>query len=590
MKAASIRFFELPELVGLVASFLPKGSLAQFTRTDIVTYQTCSPVLYRDLDFHFTYRTPNTSPAFLQGLSKNMHHIRSFTMDGTLFTLLFAGLMALQDLNSAASGTSPDRPSWLPSPRLHHGFVMPLPPMTFLTSFSCNNQSLDIHTRDDVLEEDYTSGAYLAQVCYAIRLSPHLVRLELQNVPLYDPFDVDLLCATISRLTKLESVVLTINSFCMELRHAIVPMLFFSCPPDLVCFNVNLQLESSATGNTASAIPQRPSKTLDQPRIQRQQPLHRLTGWTGSESEKYDRETMCAIIQHCPALTELDIPRIRRRKDFEFLARFIVDNCPRLNDLTQRHWYRDEDGFLMAAIIEAMPENRLERVFAEDIGSDNERLLSSFQRHSLSLTELSIHGCDSLSSHNIQVIVCNMHALKDFIIIGESSKDHAITLDDAIAAPWVCTRIQCLYLSVDIGEIDQLKDTVYARPTPLVLTPEEVERFSKLERLYRQIGLLTELETLSLEVAMSYEDLTEEDDENEVTSRDYSLPGLLSLGDKRKKWPGFLELWAGLTKLQTLRGCFNVTTKETEITVGLRRDWDRRGLIIEAFETNRHLV
>ena len=45
---------------------------------------------------------------------------------------------------------------------------------------------------------------------------------------------------------------------------------------------------------------------------------------------------------------------------------------------------------------------------------------------------------------------------------------------------------------------------------------------------------------------------------------------MLTLGNPKKGWPGYLYLLSGLKKLRRLAGSVNVVTDETKLTVGWR--------------------
>ncbi|OAQ31988.1 hypothetical protein K457DRAFT_153946 [Linnemannia elongata AG-77] len=86
-----------------------------------------------------------------------------------------------------------------------------------------------------------------------------------------------------------------------------------------------------------------------------------------------------------------------------------------------------------------------------------------------------------------------------------------------------------------------------------------------LERFYRQLGELTELEHLDLSAAPS--PLTPASLREKGVFLG-SFPGMLSLGNESMGRPGYLRLLEGWKKLKYLRGSVQVFTVETSGTVG----------------------
>ncbi|KAF9084449.1 hypothetical protein BGX23_010508 [Mortierella sp. AD031] len=78
-------------------------------------------------------------------------------------------------------------------------------------------------------------------------------------------------------------------------------------------------------------------------------------------------------------------------------------------------------------------------------------------------------------------------------------------LEDAVAIiPWACTKIRHLKLCIGDVTLPLQQKSYYQRPAPIVLSAAETANFSLLERLYRQIGALKDLEHLVMQLEGRY--------------------------------------------------------------------------------------
>lgn len=106
-----------------------------------------------------------------------------------------------------------------------------------------------------------------------------------------------------------------------------------------------------------------------------------------------------------------------------------------------------------------------------------------------------------------------------------------------------------------------LLKTFYSCGLPIGLTESEQERMSLLQKLYRQLGSLSFLETPKTFVATM--------PHRGVNYCCCSFPGMLALEDKDKGRSGFLGLFGGLKNLKELVGSVSAFTRETRLALGL---------------------
>ncbi|KAF9912065.1 hypothetical protein EC991_001011 [Linnemannia zychae] len=141
------------------------------------------------------------------------------------------------------------------------------------------------------------------------------------------------------------------------------------------------------------------------------------------------------------------------------------------------------------------------------------------------------------------------------------------------------------YLGIDLETTRHLvSDPYYINrgPQSFVLDAQEQEVFNKLEKFYRQIGGLVELEDLDLR-AVKYNPKYDRVDEQgqelvldnqsvDEQSHTNAFPGLLSLPSSSSptstNWPGYLDLLSGWTKLKTFRGSIRLDVGPNVVAVG----------------------
>ncbi|KAF9120755.1 hypothetical protein BGW39_011121 [Mortierella sp. 14UC] len=119
---------------------------------------------------------------------------------------------------------------------------------------------------------------------------------------------------------------------------------------------------------------------------------------------------------------------------------------------------------------------------------------------------------------------------------------------------------------------DEMDDAIrstpyYSRPAPTPLTSSEKQQLASLEKLYKQLGLLTHLRQLDLRAVFYNFSVSGGIIPNAYRSK--SFPGLLNLPNKRTGRPGFLQCLEGLSQLELLAGSVSAETEETSVTMGM---------------------
>ncbi|KAF9105567.1 hypothetical protein BGX29_011952 [Mortierella sp. GBA35] len=259
-----------------------------------------------------------------------------------------------------------------------------------------------------------------------------------------------------------------------------------------------------------------------------------------------------SILAHFPNLKKLDVPAIRSRHDVNAVEEFLSKECPKVKAL---HYgsLRPKPNMYISLPFETM--------------------------HSLPAQQLT-----DLTSEYHQDL-CPYHLLvpqpgEPYYQQTWPGKRHCIALEDVLESPWRCIKLRRLGLSISGCElpVEPGLRPYYSRPAPITLTEAETQHFAQLERLYRQIGLLTELRSFELNmVKLDGEGVFDRTSWNKATL----FPGMLSLEDTRAGRPGYLGHLSGLKKLESLAGSVRADTVEGRATmewkeiVWMHEHWSR---------------
>ncbi|KAG9068226.1 hypothetical protein KI688_011821 [Linnemannia hyalina] len=611
MESAFIRFFNVQELVDhLTLYHLDRAGVSRLMQTSRQMNAICAPTLY----FHVIACFDDNNKLFgstesIMALSRNAHHVRQLTL-GRHDIIYYANcviafldqLDTLQNTTTTATiGHSPalSRPTWLAPLDTQIYTVFPIPPMTMLTKLDLKHVATP--RGDGYQKSCQDSIVTLTQACWIISFNPNLLDLKLTSVLLMDRRGARLLMTTLLRLQRLRALYLgfILGSFTSPELMLKVGIYFLSaCPSTLR----KLTLKSHMEGKDDDYIEDismeyaeyEPGTLLSWGKLyeecvlttstmpRRQGPFLGLRDLHLGEVERiFSRDNFQSILQQCPNLIALAMPKRSRISDVQQLAGEIVQWCPRLSDLSNGSngfkWGSDNVRELMDWIVGALPPQQLTRFISNGERADIQGLDnpgSMFRRHSTTLREISLNGYKNIDIKVVQTILVGCEALESFRVhfptYGDTHR-HCLHLDDAIEIPWACIKLQELQLTIAIPErpfFSPADGTIpyYYRPPPTTLSAEEIQQFRELESFYRQLGKLTQLRRLDLQ-ALYFDPITMRDSSWDF--RDMSFPGMLSLGSKKRGRPGYLRLLGGLTKLKTLVGSVAANTKETSMTFGM---------------------
>lgn len=627
MIPATTRFFEMPELVAHLTQHLDRRGISSLMRTSRRLHQFCTPAHYYKVSASYKTFADNLFGATdsILAFGKNVHRVRHidfkrhdivyYTNCVTAFLDLLAILLQQNtDATNFINGNQPilSRPAWLVPPDLHICSILPIPPMTLLTK-------LDVDLLERLKCEDcpYYLPSYrdpkatITQVCWIFDSNPHLLDVKLTSVLLKDRRDAHLLTRSISGLWKLQCLNLELVQW-EETPEGVMPRvgtdIFFACSPALREMSVISKWEDPGESLVfmdeyifnPPGTPQPWEKRDEECGLATTTPMRQgplddlkslLLGFFCEETTERDLQSM---LQHCPNLTTIVMPALSEIHNIRQLAKEIAEYCPRLSDLSSDGFSGGGDAIrgLLLWILGALPPQQVTIFRCGGIPSFTVHGLddagSLFRRHSSTLREILLNGCQNIDSKAIQAIVVECGALERLTIVrsmGGDQRQRCLELEDAIEFPWACTKIQELRLTIAIPDTPlhhPAEGTVpyYLRPLPTTLSAEETRQFRDLESLYQQLGALTELERLDLR-ALFFDPSGDREVSGDFIVN--TFPGLFSLGKKETGRPGYLQLLGGLTKLKGLYGSTCLVMEETEVTVGMDEiEWmDRYWVALE---------
>ncbi|KAG9062658.1 hypothetical protein KI688_004962 [Linnemannia hyalina] len=507
-----------------------------------------------------------------QALGRNIRHVKELTFNSDELAYYYNCVQTFEELKEQSDDAPGPRPSWYPARDPITCEFVALPPMTRLTH-------LDFYfTR--FLEIKLPSASEpqlaLAQNCWLISHNPHLTNLHIHSLPITASCNCRLLFRTIADLRGLKY--LNVSIACHLNRGFQLGLDLLNClSPSIQSFNFgHMELgdtreeqDNSETGDGGSSrelvvVPRRQGLLTE---------LLELRLWrTTDETTAAD---ILSVFAQCPNIQKLVIGDINGHYNVQDIGGFIGRQCPHINSLSYYSVESEELDSLPYRIMQELPPQQI--IDFIDMGEFSDLSFPTANltivKHSTTLRTLSFSringGFRRISVGAIFDECMNLTKLH----MGGYGGGVYIDLADAQGSPWRCTKLRSLTISVSgcvLPPVDAESLPYYDRPAPIALTHAETDLLSQLEKLYIQIGRLTELRDLSITI-VKFDGQGEVDETswswNDILAVPHSFPAMLSLGDPWQGRPGYLGHLAGLSKLENFKGSVRADTKENKKTM-----------------------
>ncbi|KAF8945526.1 hypothetical protein BGZ47_002471 [Haplosporangium gracile] len=487
-------------------------SHARLLTVNGAVYDVFTPLLYHTLDQRQTERILSAPTTAFAGLFNNAQHVRSISMSGEFCVRLVNGFIThSNNSNNSSTSAALSMPEWVGLLGPFGNDVqnsVPLLPFPYLTSLTCKTKLDSYPAPSRALMENYNNGIFLAQIAVVIRFSPHLARLDLDDIRINNEQDLDFFSAIIARSTNLETIKLVLSTPDKELQDKIIPKIFFYCPSCLKTLDISLRKLREATASTSSSIFAEMKGTP----ARRQDPLLQLTTLKIWYDYGFEGDILCSIFDHCTQITTLDVPYIRQHQDVGRVGQHIATTCTRLKELTasleghfgsiyayDRLEWTEQLG---AVIMNAMPQDQLLSISFSGRELVGGELNSALLRHSSSLTTIKFHECRYFDEEDIRTILQRCSALEVFEITAITARNIVIGARDLATCVWGSNAIRRLQLVVSFGSISEMKAMRRSAedPSESVITEKQKNGNTALGLLYRKIRTLVELEYVELDV------------------------------------------------------------------------------------------
>jgi hypothetical protein len=570
MSSPCEHFFAILELVDLLTSYLSQKDISNLSRASKRTHSTCLPSLYRTLQAFGSYKpTIFSSIPGLHALARNIHYVRILELETDELAYYYNCALTSEELHAHTAEMSSARLTWLPLPNISTYQVVALPLMNSLSELTLR-LGLSKNCSYTLPSAKYPS-ATLAQLCWLISINPGLTALELYSVPVNDLRAGRHLARVIAGLSKMRRLELGII-YNDDDHFRLESLLLFSCQSSIQKLSLALSPgEKNDASHHQSNLWQEEGEGVVTVVPRREESLaklevlkaHVLRSW-------HSLADIYSVFSHCPNIKKLEVT-MARDLDADIIGRMIAQECPKIVSLNYGDVQSTVHDPLPFKVLDLLPAQQITEfiyggLFSNVIAPEANM---SLQRHSTTLRRIVVQGDGIHGSISVSHILSECSNLEILHIIFSSSAGHYVTLTNVVeAAPWRCTKLRELVLSISGCEVPVVRQLLpyYCRPSPVVLTPAETLQFARLETLYKQIGKLTSLQTLRLRmVVLNRQGRVDA----KVQDNPMSFPAMLSVGDPFGGRPGYIRHLCGLSKLETLEGSVRVDTVDTKLTV----DW-----------------
>ncbi|KAF9134075.1 hypothetical protein BGW39_008148 [Mortierella sp. 14UC] len=585
------RVFGTPELVQMIARKLDRQSASVLSRTTRNFHLWIEPYLYTSVLAYFGEMPVKllTSPDSMRALARNAASVKAMVLG------LKEADANLRHCFARLRATITNRHRRRRRPRCSRHSSLP-----YATDEPAENSELASGQPDTcpyALPADTVNDfAAFEATCWVLQMSDHLVQVDLQGLVIRHQRDFMVLAKAIACLPRLESLMVLLAVEEEERTGLVGPFrawsdLFFSCQSLLIrIFRIELpklfHLErgnvtgenSGGDGGDGGDVDGQASVGGELGMPRNRNPLPFLLNLDLPQLEDgATAEDVRNVFERCPNLRSLNLQGREPIAIQGEMARIIATCCPLLKSVAFDTTSATVKGSffpceLMAAIREQQVVEfrwRSCRYRIQGLGAKG-----MFLRHSRTLRAVELGMFCFVESEILCTILEVCEALEQLSV--QSGHDGGIAalipiscvrLGDIAPRPWACTKLCALEIAFGIPALPRRPDQepYYKRKADDTLSTEEQQHFILLERLYRQVGALSELRYLKMKAF-------EMDGQGRLRRGFYSdntFPAMLSLGNAGGSGrPGYLECLGGLTKLQRLKGSVYANTDETKVTMG----------------------
>ncbi|KAK5814575.1 hypothetical protein F5H01DRAFT_26410 [Linnemannia elongata] len=595
------RFFNTPELIALLARYLNRRDVSRLLLTSRLSHYSCQPFLFTHLDSAvLEYGSAKSVKSvfrrqdFMILLAQHVHSVRSLHVKGLDRVYLFNCFLDYQQTlrrtgtDASSTDTGVSIPTWLPPPNNMDFSVIPLAPMSQLKELS-----IDVAPEED--DRDFSffhltvqnCATIFSQVCWNLQLSPRLVKLTVKLLPTKSAREVQFLAGIIARMSTLKALDLEIfiNDISDSTEWFRIWVDFLRrTPSSLQKFAFSVGYMATLEGDVGEGVFGGTELMVDPP--ERQDVLLGLTELelTGpSFSDNFiPANDIQEVLERCPNIDKITFNRLDYWVDEDALTRVLLRCCPKLRRITHDTNYSlsyslTTNNFLHN-LMATLPPNQVEEVecknYCRELDINGPQ--PAFFRHSSSLRRILFDNCGMSKGQCIGLVLAECVGLEELELcpkrLGQVS---FMYLEDAVASmPWACSKLRHLSFAIardaiprDLGHrgSGQVPDC-YQIPESEVDLEKKTVQLALLERIYQQIGSLTELRRLNLRSTLVTSGVGAM-----VEVQDYRhnlFPGLMSLADDETGRQGYLGLLGGLSKLQELRGSIQAAVEKGMETVG----------------------
>ncbi|KAG0295773.1 hypothetical protein BGZ96_011008 [Linnemannia gamsii] len=574
------RMLEIPELAELLGKRLSKPGIVALMTTNKNLRAKISAFLYRFCDFAHSNSIDHkifTSQDALRAMARNIHHIKKVTAVRLFVPFYYNSLLAHQGHLGQLKGQDASQekdtgysgrplPAWTPSPEPCVARLVPLPPMINLTSIELSLNK-DSREHKNPSFASYNKHPIVAkQLAWILQQCPLLRSIDITLMTVRTADGLRLLANTFASLTHLTKLLVEFETP-KEYWTQFALDLYYSAPRSLKGLAIDFHEVYPAAEHDPHDSTRPIDFSLEQLR-RRQGPFDSLESLTLPILDDATLDDIATIYSHCPWITELSTPRFYDETlDHEEVGEVVAFACQHITQLHHLHSEIDPNGVMEETILVNLPAGTFKDLYFLNYIGELPLAMAIANHHSSSITKIYFEQTEYLSSEAIQQLLCRCSSLEEFRVESAFSDSRAyIELEDAVVTKWASTKLRVLDLEIQILPPDQRTTPFYERPPPVVLTKFEKDQFELLEKLYGQIGSLKGLEQLTLKVYSA--------GPTSDMYRMFSFPAMLNLGDVDAGIPGYLQLFAGLTKLKKLAGSVSATTLETLETIGRKEcDW-----------------